>query len=322
MELNFFYERLDPALTVDVMFHETNHYLTTLIDPKFRYPSWVNESLAEYYGAADWDPKAKKMTDGALQEGRLAAVQDAIRGNYWQSLEGLIRIEHGSFQAIHYAWGWTFVHWLLENKDTNKKFKDFYLALGRDKSVKREPVMGTMKAVPADEQIRLLLKHLGVKDLATLQEGWHAYVKSLQASSGRGFYEAGRMALMTGQPIKAQRYLKTALEMDYKTPEVYRALGESQWRKQQSTDAVASMKQAIELDPLNGEYYLGLARAHRSSKGKDDPEVKRNQWLALEIARATNDPNEYSILVDLGPEFTNPDPALQAGDSPGNGPAK
>ena len=37
-ELHFYYDRLDERMTIDVMFHETNHYLTHLIDPKFHYP--------------------------------------------------------------------------------------------------------------------------------------------------------------------------------------------------------------------------------------------------------------------------------------------
>ena len=312
LELDFFYDRLDNDLTVDVMFHETNHYLTTLIDPKFRYPSWVNESLAEYYGASAWDPKTKKMTVGGIQEGRLAVVQDAILANEWQGLEELIRIEHGQFQAIHYAWGWTFVHWLLENKDTAQKFKDFYLALGRDKSIKREPVPPLMKAVPADEQIRVLLKFLGAKDLKQLEDGWRNYVKGLQPSSGRGYFEAGHQALIANQPLRAQRLLRIALEKNFKSPMVYAALSRALYLKDQDEEAIATMKAALELDPLNAEFYLGLASAYRSRK-VDDPEVKRAQWLALEVARATNDPAEYAILIDLGPEFTKPDPALAPG---------
>jgi hypothetical protein len=312
MELNFFFDRLDPDFTVDVMFHETNHYLTTLIDPKFRYPIWVNESLAEYYGASAWDPKAKKMTVGGIQEGRLAVIQDAIRADEWQGLEALIRLKHGEFNATHYAWGWSFVHWLLENKATAPKFKDFYLALGRDKTVKREPVPPMMKQVPTDEVIRLLLKHLGAKSLEELEKGWHEYVKTLKPSSGRGFYEAGRMAMMRDMPIKAQRYLKTSLDMDFKGPQVYAELGRALYLKDKDDEAIQALQQAVDLDPLNPEFYLLLSRAHRS-KSSSDPEVKRLQWLALEIARATNDPNEYAILVDLGPEFTKAEEAAAPG---------
>lgn len=311
MELNFFYDRLDPDFTVDVMFHETNHYLTTLIDPRFRYPIWVNESLAEYYGASNWDPKSKKMTVGGLQEGRLAVIQDAIRADEWQDLEKMIRLQQGEFNATHYAWGWSFVHWLLEDKKTERKFKNFYLALARDPGVRRDPVPPAMKEVPADDVIKLLLKHLDAKSIADLQKGWYEYVKSLKPSSGRGYYEAGRLALMRGMPIKAQRYLRTALEKDFKGAQVYSELGQALYEKDKDQEAIDNLKQALVLDPLNPEFYLQLARAYRSRQ-LDDPEVKRNRWLALEVARALNDPNEYAILVDLGPDYVKPDPALPA----------
>lgn len=309
MELNFYYDRLDIDFTQLVMFHETNHYLTTLIDPRFRYPIWANESLAEYYGASKWDPKTKKMTVGCLQEGRLAAIQDDIRADEWQKLDDMLRLEHGEFNVKHYAWGWSFVHWLMQDKKTERKFKDFYLALARDPSLKREPVQGIMKAVPTDDMIKSLLKHLGAKSVDELQAGWYEYIKTLQPSSGRGYYEAGRMALMRGMPIKAQRYLRTAIEKDFKSAKVYSELGQALYEKDKDTESINMMKQAIALDPLNPEFYLSLADAYRS-RNSADPEVKRNRWLALEIARALNDPNEYAILVDLGPDYTQPDPSL------------
>jgi tetratricopeptide (TPR) repeat protein len=295
------------------MFHEANHYLTTLIDPRFRYPIWVNESLAEYYGASQWDPKTKKMTIGGLQEGRLAVIQDAIRADEWQGLEKMIRLEQGEFNATHYAWGWSFVHWLLQDKKTERKFKDFYLALARDPSIKREPAPPSMKAVPTEEVIKALLRFLDVKSIDELQKGWYEYVKTLKPSSGRGYYEAGRMAMMRGMPIKAQRYLRTALDMDFKGPQVYAELGQALYEKDKDNEAIETLKKAIALDPLNPEFYLSLARAYWSRNPKD-PEVKRYRWMALEIAKATNDPNEYAILVDVGPDYTKPDP-----DLPSNG---
>ena len=307
-ELNFYYDRLDLDFTQDVMFHEANHYLTTLIDPKFHYPAWVNESMGEYFGASTWDPKTKKMELGGIQEGRLAVVQEAILANEWQGLEAMIRLPR--FDAVHYAWGWTFVHWMLENKATQKKFKDFYLALGRDKSLKREPApQENMKEVPADEQIRVLLKYLGIKDLKELETGWYDYIKSLKPSSGRGYFEAGQQALQADQPIRAQRLLRQAIEKGFETPTVYATLARAQRRKAQAQDAVESMRKAISMDPLNGQFYLELSRALRLANSEDG-EILKTQWMALEVARGTNDPNEYAILIDLGPDFTKPDPAL------------
>lgn len=314
LELDFYYDRLDTEFTTAVMFHEANHYLTQLIDLKFNYPSWVNESLGEYYGASKWEPKTKKMTIGHIQEGRLADVQDAIAEGRWQGLEDLISKPQPEFTAEHYAWGWTLMHWLLEDPKTEKKFKDFYMALARDKSVQREIDGRQFKSVKPADQIELFKKHMGFKDLKEMEKGWHEYVKGLQPSTGRGYYEAGRIALFSNAPIKAQRMLKIALDKGFVAPQVYAALSRAQWLKNQNDEAIDSMKKALELDPLNAEYYLGLARAQGGTGyriGEEtSPEARRSQWLALEVARATNDPAEYAILIDLGPEFTKPDPAL------------
>lgn len=314
LELNFYYDRLDLDFTREVMFHETNHYLTQLIDTKFKYPLWVNESLGEYYGASRWDQKAKKMSIGHIQEGRLAEVQDAIAEGRWQGLEQLINMTREEFGSEQYAWGWTLMHWLLENPKTEKKLKDFYMALARDKSVQREINEIQFKQVKPADQIELFKKYMDFKDLKEVEKAWHEYVKGLQPSSGRGYYEAGRIAIGSNAPLKAQRMLKIALEKGFHNPQVYATLSRAQWLKNQNDEAIESMKKALELDPLNAEYYLGLARAQGGTGyriGEEtSPEARRSQWLALEVARATNDPAEYAILIDLGPEFTKPDPAL------------
>lgn len=298
LELAFFYDRLDPDLTVDVMFHETNHYLTHLIDPKFKYPSWVNESLAEYYGASEWDPDKKRMEIGLLQEGRLAVVQDEIKLDHWQGLEELIRLEHGAFNALHYAWGWTFVHYLLSSPRYEKSFKAFYLALARDKSVERERWSYDMKTVTPDEQIRVLKKMLGVDDLASLEKEWHEYVKGLQVVSRRGYEFAGKLALGRGMPIKAQRFFKTALDMGSKNPMTHYGYAQALSQKQKFAEAVEQLEKAIEGDPLNGLFYIRLAHAKGRLPKADKKEVERLRDLAVEI-----EPDNYSVLLESMYDF-------------------
>ena len=92
-DLNFFYDRQRTSLTVDVMFHEGNHMLTHMIDEHVWYPAWINEGMAEYYGASEWDPVQKKMTVGGIQSGRLAALWATVEeSEKWQGLEDLIKM--------------------------------------------------------------------------------------------------------------------------------------------------------------------------------------------------------------------------------------
>ncbi|MCB9831226.1 MAG: tetratricopeptide repeat protein [Planctomycetes bacterium] len=302
-ELHFYYDRLDERMTIDVMFHETNHYLTQLIEPRFAYPPWVNESLAEYYGASTWDPDKKKMTVGNIQAGRLTVIQDQIAGNEWQSLEGMIRLQHGEFNAIHYAWGWSFVHFLLESKQYAAKFKKFYIALARERSIKHESWNFGMYTVNADEQIKALLAYLDVADLKTLEKEWHDYVKGLEATGGRGYSEAGEQVLARGMPIKAQRFFKTAIEKGYETPTTWYGLGRACLQKEKYAEAADAFRKAIEGDPLNGSFYTNLARAisgpsagpkEGEAASPTEKEIDRLRKLAAEI-----DPDNWEVMVSV-----------------------
>jgi tetratricopeptide (TPR) repeat protein len=293
IELNFFYERLDEGLTQDVLFHEANHYLTHLIDPKFHYPSWINESLAEYYGASEWDPEAKKMIIGNLQEGRLATIQDAIRNDEWQGLEDLIRLPQNQFNAIHYAWGWSFVHYLMSDPKTEKAFKKFYLALGRDKKIKRVPHFYDIKKVEPEEQIRVFCDYMKVNSVEEFEKGWHDHVKAMKAASGDGFRNAGDIALARGMPIKAQRFFRTALEMGNTNCMTHFGYGRALQQKGKHGEAEEQFKKALEIDPLQGRFWMYLADS-MSRNGKNKDEVERMRQLALEI-----EPDNYDLMVRL-----------------------
>lgn len=293
IELDFFYERLDEQLTQDVMFHETNHYLTHLIDPMFNYPSWINESLAEYYGASEWDPKKKKMIIGNLQEGRLATIQDAIRLDEWQSLEDLIRKPQREFNAIHYAWGWSFVHYLMSDPKTAKAFKKFYLALGRDKSIKRKPDFRRIFSVEPEEQIRVFKKFMKVDSVEEFEKGWHEHVRGMKAATGDGFRNAGDIALARGMPIKAQRFFKTALDMGDTNCMTHFGYGRALYQKGKHEEAQAQFKKAVEIDPLQGRFWMYLADSMSRGK-KNAKEVQRMRQLALEI-----EPDNYDLMIRL-----------------------
>lgn len=284
IELNFYYDRNDERLTLDVMFHETNHYLTHLINTKFHYPPWVNESLAEYYGASQWDPKKKAMSVGHIQEGRLVVLMDAMSGDEWQGLEEMIRLD--DFNALHYAWGWSFVHFLMENKKYSAGFQKFYMALGTDKNVTRVPFQGDMLKCEANEVIKVLKGYLGVKDLKALEKEWHDYVKGLKLESHRGYEEAAQWAENWGLRIKAGRYYKTAIEKGTQNPLTYDDYGEWLRRDGKPEEAIGMHEKAIELDPMNAYFWLHLG--HACEAAGDNAKGESLKKLALELE--PNDP--------------------------------
>ncbi len=293
-ELNFFYDRTDEELTMAVMFHETNHYLTHLIDPTFQYPIWINESLAEYYGASKWDPKTKTMDIGRIQDGRLAVIQDHILGDNWQKLDALMRLKHGEFDANHYAWGWSFVHYLMSNKKYAEKFKAFYIALAKEKGIKRSSE-GQFKTVEPDEVQRVLMQYLGVKDIATLEKEWHEYIKSLKQTSAHGLAEAGELFLMFDAPLKAQKFLKQAIEKGDDNAKTWFNLARTYSRKSKYDEAADAMKKAIERDPLNGLFYLEAARAEQGKANHSSTdESTRLKQLALEV-----EPDNFDVIQQV-----------------------
>ena len=288
--LHFYFDRQDERLTIDVMFHETNHYLTHLINLKFNYPAWVNESLAEYYGASEWNAKTKKMSSGHIQDGRLMVIKDEIAGGSWLGLEEMMRIPR--FNAVHYAWGWSFIHFLMSNPKYEKNFKRFYVAMARDKSIDKVPWSFGMKEVPTDEQIRALKKFLKVKSLKTLETEWHEYIKQMQPRSARGFAHAGKTFLGQGMPLKAIRFLKNAIDKGDDDPSTYNNLGRALIRKGRSDEAKEQFENAIKRDPLRGMFYINLANCLRGSN-QEEVEAERNRLrkLAVEV-----EPGNFQVL--------------------------
>src|SRR5262245_52203329 len=158
LELDFYYDRLDPALTEDVMFHETNHYLQKLIDVGFSMPHFPGESLAEYYGASEYDPASKEFKTGLIQEGRLVEVQtDILEGQ----LMGLERLVSSDRIYEHYTWGWSLIHFLMNDAKRAKKFQKFVFDLARGPGVKRVPQGEDLRTVEAPEVWRVFRESQG-----------------------------------------------------------------------------------------------------------------------------------------------------------------
>lgn len=249
-ELHFYYDRDRHRFTLDVMFHEGNHMLTHMIDEKVLYPAWLNEGMAEYFGASRWDPATKKMTVGHLQSARLAVIQDEIEDGRWQELEPLMRAQRIS--AKEYAWAWSFCHFLLSTETYAKGFKKFYLALARSSSVEKTTIMLAYKVIEPDEVIEALKKHLRIKDLKALEQEWHTYVKDNLTSrqTDLDYGMAAWMMTLYGEDVKAKRLFRKALEKGSEDAWVH--YGYAELRQADKPEiALKHATRATELDPLH-----------------------------------------------------------------------
>jgi hypothetical protein len=221
-ELNFYFDRTNPSLTVDVMLHETNHYLTDLMHEEVQYPHWVNEAMAEYYGTTELDPEKKTMTLGGIQAGRLSEVKADIAANKKFALDDLLA--DGSQNYRHYTWGWSFVHFLMESPKYVKKFEKFFNDLARAPDVKRVPAPWNFKTIDGPEIKRVFLQRMGLKptDIPALEAEWYAHIDSLKAEGIAGIEESGIRAVYEGRGrFRGRRLLKEAIDAGSRRPQVH-----------------------------------------------------------------------------------------------------
>jgi tetratricopeptide (TPR) repeat protein len=289
VELDLYWDRLDPRQTIDVLFHEGNHLLTHMVNEKFRYPAWINESMAEYFGASRWDPVKKHMSIGHLQAGRLMVVKDAIKKNDWLKLKDMIEMER--FQALHYAWGWTFIHFVMSTEKYKKNFERFYLDLANKTGVKRVPWQGIFRTVEPALQIEMLLKYLAVKDLDVLQREWYDYIKELEVNDALGFDEAGRLMRQMGSPKKAAEYLARAVELGTKNAATFAVYGEVLTGQRKYKEAIEMLDRATSLDPLTAKFWFAKGGAYRAQSGEQNKET----GLKLIKLAAEMDPEDTEI---------------------------
>lgn len=142
--------RLSADDTRDTLFHEAFHqYLHLAVD---RAPWWLNEGLAEYYGATTFD-RSRKPKVGGIQKGRLATLKSRMRKGPIVEFAKLMQMGPTAFMqpdraSLHYAQSWAMVHFfrhggrvewremfrryvelVLENKSPKKAYAETFASL-------------------------------------------------------------------------------------------------------------------------------------------------------------------------------------------------
>jgi tetratricopeptide (TPR) repeat protein len=286
-ELHFYYDRHRHRFTLDVMFHEGNHMLTHMINEKVLYPAWINEGMAEYFGASRWDPYRKKMSVGHLQSGRLAVLKNEVEDDKWQDLTELL--EAGRINATQYSWAWSFCHFLLSEERYAKRFRKFYLALGKSSSVKRKSIMLAFKVIEPKEAIAALMKYLKIKSLAPLQKEWREYITThLTEREGKLDYGlAAWIMTMYGENEKARRLFRKAIKQGSKEAYVHYGYAELRYRAKRKV-ALKHAVLATRYDPL---YARAWGLRGRCTLDDDPKEGLRLLELAEEL-----DPTDIQIF--------------------------
>ena len=295
-DLHFYYDRADPRLTLDVMFHEGNHMLTHMIDRNMWYPWWIGEGMAEYFGASEWDPATRTMKLGGIQSGRLAVLLTQVKDGKLLKLEDLLETQ--GLGAIGYAWAWSFCHFLLHTPKYEKKIKRYYLAVARDRSFKKVPRFLTIRQLPPDEARRTLLRYLRVRKIEKLQKEWYDYIENVlgKAREGIDWGQAAETMVRFSEYAKARKYFKRALDAGSKEPYVHYGYAKLKLRQNMPGIALKYARKAAEFDPLHAGAWaiqgLALYATQEFAEGlrllelahemaPDDSEI----WFALEGTR-------------------------------------
>ena len=297
-ELNFYYDRRNVTMCIANLFHEANHYLTHLLNEKFSYPHWVNESMAEYYGASVWDRTKKTMVIGGIQQGRLAEVRADILTNKRVGLVDLLSDEGGDYE--HYYWGWAFVHFMMETPKYRTKFMKFFADLATAGDVERRPfwLQGWQQMRGGKEILRVFLSRMGLReaDLDGVQKEWYAHIDALDASAVRGLEEGGAKAFRTGMwKFRATRLLKEALEKGSRNLETHILYALCNLRRKDAESmaaAVQTLEKAVAIDPLDADVraYLGLSLFLGGKPEEGDRLVN--------LAREMN-PDEHYLWIEV-----------------------
>ena len=282
LELHLPHDAEDPARSKAVLFHEGNHLLTHLIKPDFRYPIWLNEGMAEYYGTAYVDEKGDFHV-GGQQDGRIAGMRRERERDEFRHLRDVMLTEKPEFDAYDYAYSWSFVHYMMSSKEYAKTFKGFFgnLPNNRDLDITKTNIYGgdreAIAQVKLPDVLVALEKRLG-KDIDELEAEWLEHFDQAYGDlSPEAYYRAAQLEL--GSPKEDGSHIQTAVEFfekavqkDIRNARCYRDYAEL-WRKGgvvESRDVAIELEpdqerawelisKAIELDPINPLNYCEAA---------------------------------------------------------------
>lgn len=288
-ELAIYYDRVDPRRTEEVIYHEVGHYLQQLLDREFNVPHWPGEPISEYYAGSTWDPEKKQLTTGLVMESRLSNIQLEIKEGKWVGLrEMILGCQDRNF--TDYSWGWSLVHFLMNDKRYRDGFLKLFKGLSDDPKIERSAQQYTpttrLKTVEGPAMLEAFQRYLKLRkdeDLDELQREWYAYLEDkLAVTTARGLLDAGTRAMSLDRNHRAKRLFEEAIATGDAGALAYFRLAEVMVDLGERKDALPHFAKAVELDPLVPEYYIEWGEALLADDATKD-EGRRLLLLAQDI---------------------------------------
>jgi hypothetical protein len=274
-ELQFYHDYQDPEISEWIALHEGTHLLTFLIEPQADPCIWINEGVADYFGAATVARSKKgklEIKPGQLLLERVLTVQQAMADESYIPLEKLFFVPDEEFQAFEYAHAWSFVYFLnTARPEYEKAFKKFFKELytiAKGVAFELEETggqYGGTKRVPPQEVRRLLLDKLGLKDAVKLEEEWKAYITAIPIDAPQARFRRGLERLYSADEpqtlTQAVEDLEAAIQGGVEDARAFWARAALQLIvKGDEKAAIADCRKAVELAPLHGGYRSNLAQ--------------------------------------------------------------
>lgn len=280
-ELHLYHDDKKYDYTVAVLYHEGNHLLTYLIEPGFRFPSWMNEGTAEYFGTARVDEKGKFVV-GEIQHERIVSLRHDEAQGRSIPLRDVMLMPQSGFGARHYAVAWSFVHFLMST-EYEKKYRIFFSKLPENRDLDVETNSYSNVKIPVKEPtltsvLAAFEKAMG-KSLAQLEVEWKEFTAQAYGEvDADAYYLAAQLALRTPEGITeegvraAKDYFEKAVSLGIQDADCYRdyaeflrkgGVSESSNRvtvfKPDAVRGWEMIQKAIDLDPIEPLSYCEAA---------------------------------------------------------------
>ena len=302
-DVNYIALSLDPRDRdpYSVAFHEYVHL--HLRDNVPQAPVWLNEGLAEFYGALQFSGN-EALLGASLPYLRLLRTEELL------PLKTLLSIDQSSPHyheqdktGVFYGESWALVHYLmLGGAGRQDQFKRFLqlVSRGDDATKALQDAFGmTLDTLEKELQAYVNRGELPTLRLASSDPQGYAYtaMQRQSLSESEANYYLGDLLLHIGRSEDAERYFKQAIALDSTLSLAYAALGQLSVRQKRYAEAKKYLERAATSSQnyaVHYQYAWLLSRETLSPNG-------RITGYSPETAAAIRE--QLSQAIKLSPEF-------------------
>lgn len=283
----------------ELIYHEYYHSVTMPFFPNL--PLWVAEGLADFYGNTEIGDK-----DVGIGRPDPDLIEELKQGQFIP-LSMLFKVDQQSpyyneqnKTTIFYAESWALVHYLMvgDRAAHRQMFVDYLAALskGATQDEAAAKVFGDLKKFQGllrqyiDNRSFYFMKSLAPAKISDADMKVRE-ISDAESDAYRGGFMAAR-----GRTQEAKPLLQEAIRLDPKLPLAYANLGLAEYVDHEEAKSLASVTQAITLDPKNGlTRFLRVFLSFRGTETRTDPQIGED--LRAAIAASPDYAPAYSLLA-------------------------